>query len=54
MDESAKLIKSLVNGLKAINKVQAQQSKTFSELAKLCVAENAFAVDVARVKDLQG
>ncbi|KAJ0313374.1 hypothetical protein COL516b_000310 [Colletotrichum fioriniae] len=53
MDESAKLIKSLVNGLKAINKVQAQQSKTFSELAKLCVAENAFAVDVARVKDLQ-
>ncbi|KAI3538382.1 hypothetical protein CSPX01_09519 [Colletotrichum filicis] len=37
MDESAKLIKSLTDGLKAINKVQAQQSKTFSELANFSI-----------------
>lgn len=54
MDEPGQVIKSLIDGLEAINKVQAQQSKTASELAKLCAAENAPAIDVARVKDLQG
>ncbi|KAK7458991.1 hypothetical protein Landi51_00584 [Colletotrichum acutatum] len=54
MDESAELIKSLTDTLDAINKVQAQQSKAFSALAKLRITKDAPAADVSRQRDLQG
>ncbi|KXH57752.1 hypothetical protein CSAL01_05903 [Colletotrichum salicis] len=53
IDEPAELVKSLTDSLEAIKKVQSQQSKTFSELAKLCVTKEAPAEEVARVEDLQ-